>query len=404
MKIIQINAIAQGGSTGRICQELTEWLNFKNHSCTILYAIGNVAAANCVKISSDILVKINGALARFFGLDAGFSYISTYRIIYYLKKEKPDLVHLHNLHSNYVNIKLLLNFLAKNRIATILTLHDCWFFTGKCTHYTEIQCYKWKEHCGNCPKLKSDIPSLFFDRTEYLLKEKKKAFSAIKKIGVIGVSDWITGQAKDSILKDIASFKRIYNWIDLNIFKPKSVEYLRSKYCKFNHKIKILCISGEWNKKSVRFQDLMALSKNISEDYIILLVGKYATPSDLPSNILYLGYVDSINYLADLYSYADIYVHLSHEDTFGKVVAEAMACGTPAIVYNVTALPELVANGRGYLVEKGDIDDIVKKLLIFKKVRKSAFSLKCIEFVTNNFKKEVLLKKTEDFYKYVVSK
>lgn len=399
MKIIQINAIAEGGSTGRICEELTDWLNLHGHSCTVLYALGDHFTSTGVKISTSLQVHINSFLARISGLDASFSYISTYRIIHFLKKEKPDIVHLHNLHSNYVNLKILLNFLAKENIATVLTLHDCWFFTGKCTHYTEAECYKWKEQCGCCPRLKNDIPSFFFDRTEYMFNVKKKAFSAIKKLGVIGVSDWITDQAKESFLKDNCIFERIYNWIDLDVFKPRNTDNFDFKFIGLKNKIKILCISGVWDKKSVRFHDLMTLSKNISNDFEILLAGNYEKPSDLPSNISYLGYIDNTNTLAELYSYADIYIHLSHEDTFGKVVAEAMACGTPAIVYNVTALPELVANGRGFLVEKGDINNIVRCLGDFKSIGKSAYSLKCIEFVRNNCEKEVLLKDTEIFYK-----
>lgn len=399
MKVVLINALCTGGSTGRICEELSEWLNLRGHSCNILYGVGNVAITNSIRISSNVEIRVNSILARIFGKDASFSYISTYRIIKYLKQEKPDIVHLHNLHSNYVNLKLLLRYLAKSNIVTVLTLHDCWFFTGKCTHYTESGCYRWKERCGHCPRLKNDIPSFFFDKTESLLEEKRQAFSSMKNLGVIGVSDWIVSQAKESILKDICYFRRIYNWIDLDVFRPRNTEKWHNKFFDLKNKTKILCISGEWNCKSVRFHDLIHLSRKISDDFVILLAGTCEKISELPSNICYLGYISNINHLAELYSYADIYVHLSHEDTFGKVIAEAMACGTPAIVYNSTALPELIAEGRGFLVEKGDINGVVRCLEKFKSIGKKIFSLKCIDFVTRNFKKEYLLEQTESFYK-----
>ena len=67
-----------------------------------------------------------------------------------------------------------------------------------------------------------------------------------------------------------------------------------------------------------------------------------------------LGVINDVNKLAEQYGQADALLHLSYQETFGKVVAEALACGTPAIVYNITALPELIGSGCGAVVEKGD--------------------------------------------------
>lgn len=399
MKIVHINAIYGKGSTGRICEELTEWLNANGNLCTTLYAFGNQLKNNSKQVSSFWRVHINGFLARIFGIDMGFSLLSTYQVIHYLRKETPDIVHLHNLHSHYINLNFLLKFLAKSNIPTVITLHDCWFFTGKCTHYTDIQCYKWQKKCGDCPKLKDDIPSFFFDRTSYMLRKKKKGFSSIKRLGVIGVSNWITSQARHSFLKNAAEIKRIYNWIDIDVFKPREVKVWKNKYVEYESKIKVLCISGSWDKNSVRFRDLIELSRRLSDKFQIFLVGNCKTPQDLPSNISYLGYIEDTVCLAEVYSYVDIYVHLSHEDTFGKVVAEAMACGTPAIVYNTTALPELVAEGRGFVVKKGCPTDIVLCLDEFKNQGKEVYSLKCIDFVRKNFQKETLLEETLNFYK-----
>ncbi|MCS2893472.1 glycosyltransferase [Parabacteroides faecis] len=403
MKIVQINAIYGGGSTGRICEELTEWLNANGHTCTTLYALGSGAKLNSVSVSSRNEVRLNGLLARIFGLDASFSYVSTNRIIKYLKEEKPDVVHLHNIHSNYVNIKRLLDYLGKYNIATVITLHDCWYFTGKCTHYTETGCYKWKESCGGCPRLRQDIPSFFFDRTSHMLNEKRIGFGAIKKLGVIGVSDWITNQARQSILKKAKCIQRIYNWVDTDIFKLRDCSELRLKYSSLKDKTKILCISNDWNSTSIRFKDLLSFSSCLPKYFQILLVGKCDTMTELPSNITYIGYVNGTDKLAELYSFADIYVHLSHEDTFGKVIAEAMACGTPAIVYNATALPELVAEGRGYVVETGNVQAIVECLIKYRNIGKEKHSAKGIEFIVGNCEKKMLLEQTFMLYSNIIN-
>ena len=48
--------------------------------------------------------------------------------------------------------------------------------------------------------------------------------------------------------------------------------------------------------------------------------------------------------LIKFYSAADVFYNPSLEETFGLVTAEAMACGTPAVVMNSTACPELIIN------------------------------------------------------------
>ena len=67
------------------------------------------------------------------------------------------------------------------------------------------------------------------------------------------------------------------------------------------------------------------------------------------------------------YSAADALVIASESETQGIVVAEAMACGTPAIGANSLALPEVIKDGRnGYLFEPGDIDELSEILSSFE--------------------------------------
>ena len=44
------------------------------------------------------------------------------------------------------------------------------------------------------------------------------------------------------------------------------------------------------------------------------------------------------------------------EETFGLTTVEAMSCGTPVVVYDSTASPELVTIETGFL---GELHDIV---------------------------------------------
>ena len=67
---------------------------------------------------------------------------------------------------------------------------------------------------------------------------------------------------------------------------------------------------------------------------------------------------------------ADVTLNLSYQETFGMTTIEGMACGTPGIVYNKTASPELVSPETGYAVEAKNIKAIVKAVLEIKKKAK----------------------------------
>lgn len=392
MKVVQINAVYEKGSTGRIVKELSLELEERDVESLII-STSNCKNKNHVKVGSFLQNKIHAIFSRIFGYDSHYSSLSTKKIIRILEKFSPDVVHLHNLHANYVNLPVLLRFLANKNIATVITLHDCWFFTGKCTHYTQAKCYNWQKECGGCVQLKKDIPSLFFDKTSVLYNEKKKGFLEIPRLAVIGVSNWITEQAKLSFLGQAKIVKRVYNWIDYSVFYPRET--------KDSKKFTILCIGAGWNKNSYKMDRLLELANSISEDMEILLVGSVDKNIKLPLNVKSIGYVNSTDELAKLYSSANVYVHLSMEDTFGKVIAEALSCGTPAIVYDSTACPELIGDRCGYVVKDGDVNSIVEKIDEIKEKGKDYYSPYCVEFVKSNFDKNKLIDETIEIYKNI---
>lgn len=398
MKVLQINAVSGSGSTGRICTDIAEALKNDGHEVRIVYGNGNSTYPQSIRVGSDISVKINAAYARISGLNAHAAFKGTTQVFDIIESFSPDIVHLHNLHANYVNIKRLLNYLGKNNIATVITLHDCWPFTGKCTHYSSADCRKWESGCCKCPKLKDDIPSLFFDRTHRMWKEKELGFEGIPNLAIIGVSDWITNEAKRSFLRKAKIIKRIYNWIDLDIFAPESPNGRLAK-TNNNDKFTIFCASAGWKNGSDRLKDLLGLAEIIDSSMQIVVAGKVDEAVTLPQNVIAVGYISNPTELAEYYRNADVYVHFSREDTFGKVIAEALACGTPSIVYNSTACPEVVGENCGYVVECGDIYAIADKCEEINKNGKEAYSIHCSSTASARFDKTTLINETMKTYK-----
>ena len=401
MRVLQINAVCDIGSTGRICRELNDYILSIGHEGRILYGNGKSDYQYAEKVSCQIGVKLHGLASRILGKNAAYSPFATQKILDYIDSFQPEVVHLHNLHGNYVSVKPLLQRLASKNIPTVITLHDCWFFTGKCTYYSAENCQKWKSGCGKCPILKKHIPSWFFDRTAEMWAEKKRLFGEIPRLGVVGVSDWITNEAKQSFLADAKIVKRIYNWIDLDVFCPRG-DAGREKFGVSKDKFAILCIGAGWTKDSPKTKDIIAMADKLDGDCEIVLAGAVDFADSLPKNVKYVGYLSSTDDLAQLYSACDVYVHVSREDTFGKVIAEALSCGTPAIVYDTTACPEIVGAGCGYAVEVGNVAAILEKIIEVKKQGKQHYSADCRAFAKANFAKNKLIDDTIDLYKSLI--
>ena len=60
----------------------------------------------------------------------------------------------------------------------------------------------------------------------------------------------------------------------------------------------------------------------------------------LPSNIIGISRIENLEELANLYTCANVLFNPSKEESFSLVTVEAMACGTPVIGYNNSAIKE----------------------------------------------------------------
>lgn len=385
MKVLQINAVYGVGSTGRMTMELHDYMLRQGIDSYVACSKGiDPSDLRQIYIGNPTDVKFHSLMARLTGFQGYCSKRATIELLKRIDELHPDIVQLGNLHSNYVNVRMLLDLLGKHDIATVIVLHDCWFYTGKCTHYTVDSCNRWKNHCGNCPRLKKDIPSWYFDRTTKMLEDKAVCFKNIKKLGVIGVSEWIASEARKSILKDATIIKCIHNWIDTDIFKP---DYTRAseirKKLNLGDKKVILGVSNIWSDAK-GLKTFLELSKLLDKKEIILLVGN-VEGVDLPENIINIPPTSHVEELVGYYTLADVFLQLSPEETFGKVVVEAMSCGTPAIVVNSTANPELISDNVGYVCEVGDVENLKNKIDLINTNLSDMNQTLCREYVKRKF-------------------
>ena len=401
MKILILNSvIGEATSTGKHIRDISEYLLKQGDQVLVLYSQGTKGGNVPVyarKFGYSLENKLHALLSRLTGLQGYYSYFGTKALIRIIAKEKPHIVHLHNLHSNDICFPLLFKFLKKRKIKTIVNLHDCWYYTGRCYHYTNLNCMQWKSGCKQCPIKCRSNPYWLFSRTKKLARDKRKFFD-LEELQVVGVSKWIVKEAKTSRILEGKVISCIYNWVDMDIFSPEKNDTFWNKYGIFNKKI-VLGVCGKWVEDK-GLSDLLKLSNRLGSDVQLVLIGNVDSliQEEYKDKIVFLPPIYDKKMLAQAYSNADIYINLSREESFGLTNAEALACGTPIMVYNSTASPEFVGEGCGYVARVGDLEDIIVGVEVLLRMNHQEVSLKCLQFARENFNRENNIKQYYQLY------
>ncbi len=391
MKVVQINAVLTG-STGKIVKSISRMLDEKGVENYIFFADGLAKEENEIKISNRLSLKIHAFLSRLTGKQACFSKWNTRKMLKLMDKISPDVVQLHNLHHNYINLELLLKYLAKKNIKTVITLHDCWFFTGKCTHFVSAGCDRWQQECGNCLQLKKDNISWVFDRTKKLINDKKRLLLGIKNLEIVAVSKWMAGQVEKSFLSN-SSTTVIHNGIDLDKYDVKGDNF-REKYGLKSKKV-ILAMGNKW--LSNENEGLLEyVSSTLGEEYAILLVGKKI---ENYKNVVCIDYIKDVEEMACVYRTADVFVNVTHEDSLPTVNIEALACGVPVVTYDVCGSTEIVTPLTGAIVEENNRESLVNAIKSMCMLDKEKIQKKCRKHAEENYddKKQYL-----EYYKVYI--
>ena len=358
MKVVQINSTCEKGSTGKICVGISELLTKNGIDNYILYSVGATDYPKSIKYSNYKYIKLQAFKSHFFGNYGFNSGQSTSKVLAILERIKPDIVHLHNIHTHDCNLNILLSYFKKNHTKLIWTFHDCWAFTAYCPHFMMVGCDKWKTGCFDCPQIRKF--SWIFDRSRELYNIKKDLLSGLE-LTIVTPSNWLADLVKQSFLKNYP-VKVINNGIDLSIFKPTQSDCL-SIYNIPDDKYVILGVAFDWGVRK-GLDVFIELAKQLPEDkFQIILVGTNdKLDKQLPDNIISIHRTHSQKELAEIYSAADLFINPTREDTYPTVNMEAIACGTPVITFNTGGSPEILDRNCGVVVPCDDIDALVKEI------------------------------------------
>lgn len=360
MRVLQINSVCGVGSTGRIATDLYKVLEEQGHECLIAYGRGTAPKEiNSYKIGTNLDNYLHVARTRLLDQHGYGSKRPTIELVKKIKEYNPDVIHLHNLHGYYLNLEVLFNYLAEADIPVVWTLHDCWAFTGHCSHFDYIKCDKWKIGCEKCPQ-QMEYPSCYVldnSKINYLLK--KKLFTKLNNLTIITPSQWLSNLVKQSFLCNYP-INVINNGIDLELFKHRFSDF-RVKHGLEEKKI-ILGVSNVWNRKK-GLDTFVELSEKLKEEYKVVLVGvTEKQKKNLSHKIIGITRTQDITELSEIYAAASIFVNPTLEDTFPTVNLEALACGTPIITYDTGGSKECIDTTCGRSVEKEDVLKLINEI------------------------------------------
>jgi len=362
MKLLQINTTVNSGSTGRIAEDIGKLVMQQGHESYIAFGRGQRhSASNTLRIGNTWDFRLHALKTRLFDLHGFGSTKATGNFIEKVKEINPDIVHLHNIHGYYLNVEVLFNYLKQAGKPVVWTLHDCWPFTGHCSHFDFVNCYKWETLCFECPNKKGYPSSWLVDNSRSNYKRKKESFTGLPDLIIVTPSKWLAGHVKKSFLKDYP-VKVVPNGINLDVFKPlESLKGLEKYGFKSNGFV--LGVAGIWSKRK-GLVDFIRLRELLPACIQIVLVGlSKKQRKTLPSGITGIERTESIQELAALYSAASVFVNPTYVDNFPTTNIEALACGTPVVTYNTGGSPEAISNQTGFVVEKGDIHGLHKAII-----------------------------------------
>jgi len=396
LRILQVNAADSGGGAAKVAHDLFTAYKLLGHESWFavgkkythdsnVFLIPNDQAYSSweklnfglAKTCNNFVGKIKGAgrLEKLFKNTGRYKNYRDYltgteqfdypgsRKLLELIPEIPDIVHMHNLHSKYFDLRTLPDI--SSRVPVVMTLHDTWLLSGHCAYAK--QCKKWKTGCGGCPDL-TLYPAVRKDNTAYNWAQKKKIYEK-SRLYIATPCQWLMNKVKKSMLYNLnIPTKVINNGVDLTIFKPGDKQKAR-ELLGLDQNIKILLFAANsvktniWKDYKTLKQAVGRLSVLLPETkFLFICVGDSGAPEKINNTeILFVPYQHSSSFMVNYYQAADVYVHAAHADTFPNVILESLACGLPVVATAIDGVPEQVKSlslGRELIIEEESVQPV----------------------------------------------
>lgn len=283
--------------------------------------------------------------------------------------QKPDILHCHNLHGDYFDLRVLPQL--SQQLPVILTLHDAWLLSGHCAH--SFDCERWKIGCGQCPGL-TIHPGILRDATAYNWQRKQEIY-AKSRLYVTTPCRWLMQKVEHSMLASAVIESRIIpHGTDLSRFHPSDKQAVRLDLG-ISPKARMILFAANgirrnpWKDYLTLRSAIALVAERLPKQHILFIALGETGPEEQvsPAKVEFVPFQKDPAVVARYYQAADVYVHAAKADTFPNTILEALACGTPVVATAIGGIPEQIEDGvTGFLVPPGNAEAMaasIQKLL-----------------------------------------
>lgn len=359
MKVLFVNSVCDYGSTGKIVRDLANGLKKQGHDVLICYGRHQAKDDTDTFYIGDKVATYNHVLmTRLFNRHGLHSNRATRKLIQKIETYQPDIIHLHNIHGYYLNVKMLFDALKNYDGKIYWTFHDCWPISGSSAYFDYNGCKKWDEGCVECNSTRDYPEALFIKRQKQNFKWKKQSFSGFTNLTLITPSAWLKDLLAQSFLAGYPC-EVIHNGINTQLFKPTEDAKLTEKY---QNKRVILGVASIWEQRK-GLEDFIKLNAMISDEEKIVLIGLSEEQlKTLPASMDGVLRTDSAEQLAAYYTLAHRFLNPTYEDNYPTTNVEALCCHTPIIAYDTGGNKEVATEPYMTIVPKGDVNALYQAI------------------------------------------
>lgn len=386
MKILQVSTSDRAGGAERSASNLAEAYRARGHDSWLAVGVRRGSEAHVFELPNDAgrnrayraldewrrgpvaskrgatraiaaaqaLAEPRRAFERWLGRE-DFEFPGTSKLLE-LPPSEPDIVHLHNLHGGYFDLRALPAL--SRRKPTILNVRDGWLMSGHCAF--GLGCERWRTGCGACPDL-TLFPAIPRDATAFNW-QRKRAILAASRLHVATPSQWMMDQVRQSLVEPAAVDHRVIpNGVDTRVFSPGPQADARAALA-IEPGARVILTAAHGLRTNV-WKDYRTLrlafealgARGWPWPVCVIALGEAQRHERIGNiELRFLPFVSEPAALAQHYRAADLFVHAAHVESFGNVLLEARACGTAVVSTATGGIPEHVGADDARLVPPSD--------------------------------------------------
>lgn len=359
MNILFLNTMDNRGGASRVAYSLKHGLEKLGHKTSMFVGEKHSSDENVFVLNNKKSLggRIRRKLAYWLANDIDL--FSSDKLIKTPQFKEADIVHCHNLHSYFFNLRTLEKISKLKPV--VWTFHDMWPITAHCAHSYDAGV---KDGFFRCPSL--DIfPPIAWHNEKYLEQIKRKIY-ARSNFHIVTPSNWLKEKISQTLLKN-KPISLIYNGIDTDIFKPNDKTTIRQELgLPQDKKIILSVIKGRLSNPWKGGKFILEAKTHYKDrpDILFINLGAYETAKEnKKNNVWELPYVQNQSELAKYYAAADALLYPTLADNCPLVVLEALACGLPVISFRTGGVPELIDHQKiGYIADYANTQDLIHGL------------------------------------------